>query len=665
MRRSFAARCAHRTGNQTAANHKKGLRLESLEVRALLSASAVLDSIFARPTFDSLGITNPAPQGYTPAQIRQAYGFNQISFNSGTVPGNGSGQTIAIVDAYDDPNIAGDLHTFDQTFGIADPPSFIKLNQNGGTSAPAANAGWSEEIALDVEWAHAVAPAAKILLVEANSSSLTDLLAAVDVARNTAGVSVVSMSWGSSEFSGQTQYDSHFVTPAGHTPEVFLASAGDSGAGAQWPAASPNVVAVGGTSLNLSGSSYASESAWSGSGGGYSQVESEPSFQRGAQTSGARTVPDVGYDANPNTGVAVFDSVAVNGRSGWFQIGGTSAGSPQWAALFAIADQGRALGGQAALAGGQTALYNLPSSDFHDVTSGTNGYSAKAGYDLVTGRGSPVANAVVRDLVANATSTSTAPTTPAPAPTPPAPSPSHQHHYYELVYWNHRWWLIEITTPNAVDASNNSDQFNQGMDQLASAIAASSTASSTNATTATNSATQAPATVEGANQSRAGAPATMPTDTSIVVAPPQFSGTGNDALVRADQPQPGQSIDQNEADDRNASSPAATGTNAVAPGSGDGASARGVELPPQAAMSLPGSIVDLCFANDAWAVQAANDLVALPDFLAGSWDVDLAAFAMGLALAVNCRKARAAASSAREIRPSPSLARRDRMSCEK
>src|SRR5262245_54776656 len=167
-----------------------------------------------------------APTGVTPAQIRHAYGFDQISFNNGAIAGDGSGMTIAIVDAYDDPNIAGDLHQFDLQFGLPDP-TFTKVNQSGGTTLPAANAGWASEIALDVEWAHAIAPKASILLVEASSNSYANLFAAVRYAARQPGVAVVSMSFGGGEFSGETSYDSSFVTPSGHAGVTFIASSGD------------------------------------------------------------------------------------------------------------------------------------------------------------------------------------------------------------------------------------------------------------------------------------------------------------------------------------------------------------------------------------------------------------------------------------------------------
>ena len=176
---------------------------------------------------------------YTPSQIRSAYGFNNLSYD-------GTGQTTAIVTANDDPNITGDLKAFDTTFGLADPPSFVKAIPEG---QPPADAGWAIETALDVEWAHAIAPKANILLVEAKSTNGNDLLNAVDYARNQPGVVVVSMSWGGPEFFGESSTDSTLSTPAGHAGVVFVAAAGDTGAlqGPEWPSVSPNVVAVGGT----------------------------------------------------------------------------------------------------------------------------------------------------------------------------------------------------------------------------------------------------------------------------------------------------------------------------------------------------------------------------------------------------------------------------------
>ncbi|HEV3386956.1 MAG TPA: hypothetical protein VG097_19215, partial [Gemmata sp.] len=178
------------------------------------------------------------PSIFTPAQIQQAYSFNQIRFatSSGSVIGTGAGQTIAIVDAYDDPRIMSDLVTFDRRFGIADPPSFTVVKQSGTV----ANAGWSSETALDVEWAHAMAPGARIVLGEARSDNLSDLVAEADTVADMPGVSVVSMSWSANEWSSEGSFDSNFTTPAGHQGVTYIASSGDAGAPPSWPASSPN-----------------------------------------------------------------------------------------------------------------------------------------------------------------------------------------------------------------------------------------------------------------------------------------------------------------------------------------------------------------------------------------------------------------------------------------
>jgi subtilase family serine protease len=355
----------------------------------------------------------------TPAQVRHAYGFDQIAFqvNGRSIAGDGSGQTIAIIDAYDDPNIASDLHYFDRTFGLPDPPTFTKATPQG---VPRSDPLWALEIALDVEWAHAIAPGANILLVESISSNGSDLLAAVDYARQQPGVVSISMSWGSPEFAGEASFDSHFTTPAGHfggstgmrgDPMLpggitLVASTGDNGAkhGAQWPAISPNVLAVGGTTLRVldSWGSYSGETGWSGSGGGISAYYGEPAYQLSVQNWGKRSIPDVSYDGDPNSGFYVYTSVAYHGSAGWFSVAGTSAAAPQWAALIAIADQGRALAGKGSLDGvAQTlpAIYQFSNRAFHDITSGNNGFAAGIGYDLVTGRGSPYANIIVQGFL--------------------------------------------------------------------------------------------------------------------------------------------------------------------------------------------------------------------------------------------------------------------------
>ncbi|MDR3608336.1 MAG: S53 family peptidase [Oligoflexia bacterium] len=334
------------------------------------------------------GTTTQAPSGYSPAQIKKGYAFNSVSQT-------GAGQTIAIVDAYGSKNIQSDAATFSSYFGLPAPQ--ITIAYPGGVPSTS-DAGWALETSLDVEWAHAMAPGAKILLVVAKSSSLTDLLAAVKYASQNAAQ--VSMSWGASEFSSETSYDSYF-TQAGVS---YFASSGDSGTGVIWPSASPNVVAVGGTTLTLDSSgNFVSETAWSGSGGGISQYEKEPSFQNTWQSSGHREIPDVSYDANPSTGVAVYDTVAYSGMSGWFEVGGTSAGAPQWAAIAALINESISSPEN----GGNSGLYSLAgtpssiSSDFREIVSGCNSTKqstltcAHAGYNTVTGLGSPDASLLV------------------------------------------------------------------------------------------------------------------------------------------------------------------------------------------------------------------------------------------------------------------------------
>jgi hypothetical protein len=384
---------------------RRGVRFEPLENRNLLSAlgllGTALDSVFASPSAHaSPTVTNTVPYGDTPAQIRTAYGFNQVTFN-GTIAGNGAGQTIAIVDAYGDSTISRDLSTFDTEMGLPAAPSLKIVNQSGGSKLPGNNSGWALETSLDVEWAHAMAPKANLLLVEASSASLGNLLTAVSYASKHADV--VSMSWGTSEFSSETSYDSYFSSPG----VTFVAASGDSGT-PLWPAVSPNVLGVGGTTLTLANSSgtYGSETGWSGSGGGVSQFESQPTYQSASglvtQSNTNRTSPDVSYNADPNSGVAVYDSISYSGQSGWFQVGGTSAGAPQWAALVAVADQGRQLATTNntpnPLPNAQASVYSAAttshSTDFHVIAS------SNTGYDLVTGLGTPQASTLVQALVA-------------------------------------------------------------------------------------------------------------------------------------------------------------------------------------------------------------------------------------------------------------------------
>jgi hypothetical protein len=364
-------------------------------------------------------MATPSAVLYAPGQIRVGYTVNSLPTQT-----QGAGETIAIVDAYSDPNITNDLASADSLGGIPAPPSFTILNQNGAPSPlPRGNTNWGVEMSLDVEWAHSIAPAANLLLVEANSSSLSDLLKAVDTARNYPGVAVVSMSWGSSEFSGEGSYDSHFTTPTGHTGVTFVASSGDSGGVVEWPAASPDVLSVGGTTLTLNANNtWNSETSWSGSGGGVSRYEPSPSYQSGLGYA-RRATPDVSYDANPNTGFYVYDSYGYGGVLG---VGGTSAGAPQWAALVAIADE---TAGQNFDGVSQTlpAIYNVAetayASNFHDITRGTAGRNhAGTGFDLVTGWGSPIFDSIVPAIASDPPASNSVVSAP-----PTNPPPSHGH----------------------------------------------------------------------------------------------------------------------------------------------------------------------------------------------------------------------------------------------
>jgi hypothetical protein len=347
---------------------------------------------------------------YTSTDILTVYQLGNVNFSQTTITANApvsadaSGQTIAIVEAFDDPAIVTDLYTFDAKFGLKDPPSLTKMNQWGSTQLPAASAAWARETALDVEWAHAIAPGANLIIVEASSDHLSDLLAAVDTARHLPSVSVVTMSWGANEFSGETSFDSLFTTPAGHIGVTFVAAAGDAAAatGVQYPSASPNVVSVGGTTLFYSAtSSTAVETAWSGSISGTSQFEPLPSYQSYLGATG-RVTPDVVYNADPQTGYAVYDSVAYRGLSGWQVLGGTSAAAPQWAAIVALANQGRALNGQNTLdgsAGTLPALYQFYNTPAATGPQSTTAPAAGVRHSLLGPGGTPLAQAVIAALI--------------------------------------------------------------------------------------------------------------------------------------------------------------------------------------------------------------------------------------------------------------------------
>jgi subtilase family serine protease len=318
-----------------------------------------------------------SPVGLTPAQMKNVYNFP-------TSTTAGASTTIAIVDAYDLPTAANDLNVFSQTMGLPTMPScpstspcFAKVNQTGGTSYPRYNSGWGLEIALDIEWAHAIAPGANILLVEASSNSFTNLLKAEDYAASHA--QYVSNSWGASEFSSESSYDSHFS----RSGVSFFVSAGDAGLPAEYPSSSPNVISVGGTKLTFNADGTISETGWSKGGGGCSAYETatpaQGSFSEYSQVNcaGTRGTPDVSLDADPNSGAAVYDGSKYNGQTGWYQVGGTSLSSPMVA--------GRAADSGAVVNAAYVYGNNIT---FRDITSGNNGAPCLIGYDLCTGRGS-------------------------------------------------------------------------------------------------------------------------------------------------------------------------------------------------------------------------------------------------------------------------------------
>ena len=446
------ARITKSYGNSPKKKERQGkLLCEILEDRTL--PDSAMAALFPYVVFQPQrgGVANsPAlvpSGGFTPAGLKQAYGINQVTDNGATM--DGTGQTIAIIDAYDDPDLVNstasnfaysDLHQFDLQFGLPEPAGFFtKVGQNGGAPPTAVDSSGDSEMeeSLDVEWVHALAPGAKIILVEANGDSniynlLNNLFTAAAWAGQHSGASVVSMSWGLPESfyasdplipAGESSYDSTFVSPPGHGV-TFVASTGDSGVPGVYPAYSPNVVAVGGTTLSVDASgNYSSETGWSlgsdswsptsAGGGGISSYETQPAYQQGLiihngsatiSSNGYRTIPDIAFDGDPDSGVPVYDSFTIGGP--WWEVGGTSLSAPCWGAIISLADQVRADHGLGSLDGpSQTlpTLYHLYQSssyarDFHDITSGKNGYQAGTGYDLMAGIGTPIANLLVNDL---------------------------------------------------------------------------------------------------------------------------------------------------------------------------------------------------------------------------------------------------------------------------
>ncbi|MGW1162149.1 S53 family peptidase [Streptomyces sp. NPDC002513] len=329
------------------------------------------------------------PSGYGPSDLQAAYGLTAAA------AAKGSGETIAIVDAYDDPNAESDLATYRSQYGLSACTTangcFKKVSQTGSTtSLPTPDAGWSEEISLDLDMASAICPNCSITLVEAKSASMTNLGTAVNEAVKL-GAKYVSNSYGGGESSSDTSYDSSYFN---HPGVAITVSAGDGGYGAEYPAASQYVTAVGGTALSKSSSSRGwTESVWNtssteGTGSGCSSYDTKPAWQTDTGCA-KRTVSDVSAVADPATGVSVYDSYGVT--AGWYTFGGTSASSPIIAGVYALA--GTPSSGSYPAKFPYTAA---GTSALNDVTSGSNGSctttylcTARAGYDGPTGWGTP------------------------------------------------------------------------------------------------------------------------------------------------------------------------------------------------------------------------------------------------------------------------------------
>ncbi|WP_344637444.1 S53 family peptidase [Kitasatospora cystarginea] len=330
-----------------------------------------------------MGVTpNATPSGYGPSDLLSAYNLPV---------GGGAGQTIAIVDAYDDPNAESDMAVYRAQYGLPACTTangcFKKVNQTGGTKYPSKNSGWAGEISLDLDMVSAIAPNAKIILVEANTAGMTNLGTSVNTAVKL-GAKFVSNSYGGSESSADTSYDTSYFN---HPGVAITVSAGDSAYGAQYPASSRYVTSVGGTALKRSsGARGWSESVWStssteGTGSGCSAYDAKPTWQKDTGC-GKRTVSDVSAVADPATGVAVYQTY---GGSGWAVYGGTSASSPIIAGVYALAG--------APSTGSYPASFPYAhTSALNDVTTGSNGScspsylcTAGTGYDGPTGLGTP------------------------------------------------------------------------------------------------------------------------------------------------------------------------------------------------------------------------------------------------------------------------------------
>jgi len=368
--------CVSLAGQAAAAPSSQGATHRNVHVCAAAAAGSAGCDAIRHDKVDSHGkvVPNATPSGYGPSAIRSAYALG--SSGSG-------GKTVAIVDAYDDPNAAADLTTYRSQYGLpactTSNGCFRKVNQNGGTSYPRANGGWAQEISLDLDMVSAACPDCKILLVEATTASFANLGTAVNTAARL-GATAISNSYGGGDSTGTSAYD--------HPGIAITASTGDSGYGVQSPASFKTVVAVGGTSLKKASNARGwTESAWSGAGSGCSTLNLKPTWQTSSTACGGRASADVSAVADPNTGVAVYDSYAYQGAKGWMVFGGTSASSPIVASVYAMS--GNTAGYPASYTWGHASALN-------DVTSGSNGTcspkvwcTAVTGWDGPTGLGTP------------------------------------------------------------------------------------------------------------------------------------------------------------------------------------------------------------------------------------------------------------------------------------
>ena len=352
--------------------------------RVCTTAPAGSASCHAEVVVDGNGAplaTSTFTSGYDPAALQSAYALPGIAA--------GAGQTVAIVDANDDPSAEADLAVYRNRFGLAACTTangcFRKVNQTGGTRYPRANGSWAQEISLDLDMVSATCPSCHILLVEASSASFANLGTAVNTA---AGLhaSSISNSYGGSEFPSETSYEAYYTHPG----VAVTVSSGDAGYGTQYPAASRYVTAVGGTSLTHASGAW-TETAWSGAGSGCSAYIAKPSFQHDSGCA-RRSVADVSAVADPNTGVAVYDSYAYGGSKGWMVFGGTSVAAPIVASVYALAG----VGNRVAISDASLPYNNAQTGGLTDVMSGHNGAcsvtylcTAGPGYDGPTGLGTP------------------------------------------------------------------------------------------------------------------------------------------------------------------------------------------------------------------------------------------------------------------------------------